>query len=79
MRQAIWWSPLADAISVTAFRKSILLCPFFVLCAATVYATGEDYIDETLVYLTVERGVGGSESRQCPAQNRADSEDYDWG
>jgi hypothetical protein len=42
---------------VTAFRKSILLCAFFALCAATVYAHGEDYIDETLVYITLERGA----------------------
>jgi hypothetical protein len=42
---------------VNAFHKVIQLCPFLVLCAATVYATGEDYIDETLVYLTVERGA----------------------
>jgi hypothetical protein len=42
---------------VTAFRKSILLCSFFVLCAARVFALGEDYIDETLVYATLERGA----------------------
>ena len=43
---------------MTAFRKSILLhCSFFVLCAVTVYAIGEDYIDETLVYDTLERGA----------------------
>jgi hypothetical protein len=43
---------------VTAFRKSILLhCSFFLLCAVTVYAIGEDYIDETLVYDTLERGA----------------------
>jgi hypothetical protein len=42
---------------VTAFRKSILLCAFFALCATTVYAIGEDYIDETLVYATLDRGA----------------------
>ena len=43
--------------AVTVFRKSILLCSFFVLCAVRVFALGEDYIDETLVYATLERGA----------------------
>ena len=42
---------------MTAFRKSILLCPFFVLFAASLYALSEDYIDETLVFVTLERGA----------------------
>jgi hypothetical protein len=42
---------------VTAFRKSVLLFPFLVLCAVRVYAIGEDYIDETLVFATLERGA----------------------
>jgi hypothetical protein len=42
---------------VTAFPKSILLCPFFALCATTVYAIGEDYIDETLVFAALDRGA----------------------
>ena len=42
---------------MTAFRKEVLLCPFFVLCAATVYGLGEDYIDETLVFATLERSA----------------------
>ena len=42
---------------MTAFRKSVLLCPSVVLCAVTAYAIGEDYIDETLVYATLERGA----------------------
>lgn len=40
-----------------AFRKAVLLCPSFVLCAATVYALREDYIDETLVFATLERSA----------------------
>ena len=42
---------------MTAFRKSILLCSFFVLCAVRAFAHGEDYIDETLVFATLERGA----------------------
>jgi hypothetical protein len=42
---------------VTAFPKAVPLCAFFALSAATVYAIGEDYIDETLVYATLERGA----------------------
>jgi len=41
---------------VTAFHNSILLCSFFVLCAVRVFAHGEDYIDETLVFATLDRG-----------------------
>ena len=43
--------------TVSAFREPILLCLFFVLSAAATNATSEDYIDETLVYATVERGA----------------------
>lgn len=42
---------------MTAFRKSTLLYSLFVLCTVRVFALGEDYIDETLVFATLERGA----------------------
>jgi hypothetical protein len=33
------------------------ICSFLLLCIANAYAHGEDYIDETLVYDTLERGA----------------------
>jgi hypothetical protein len=63
---------------VSAFRTPIVLCLFFVLSAAAAYATSEDYIDETLVYATVERGaiepgywfdIGRSDSGQFMRHN----------
>jgi len=50
-------SPQRPAGCVLRFSPSIGICSFLLLCTANVYAHGEDYIDETLVYHTLERSA----------------------
>ena len=42
---------------VLPFGTLIGICSFLLLCTANAYAHGEDYIDETLVHDTLERGA----------------------
>lgn len=42
---------------IAVFGNSILTCLFSTLCIVSVYAHGEDYIDETLVFTTLDRGA----------------------
>src|SRR5438067_1113216 len=43
-------------LPMTLARSIISVWLFLTLCASTVYAHREDYLDETLVFVTLERG-----------------------
>ncbi|MBO0695653.1 MAG: hypothetical protein J2P56_06070 [Verrucomicrobia bacterium] len=50
-------SPQRPVGRVLRFCTLIGICSFLLLCSPNAYAHGEDYIDETLVYDTLERGA----------------------